>query len=65
MAQTKFVLTKALKAKLRPVVVINKMDRKGAIRVDEVEGEVHISLPFPNRLRSSIFFPLWTLQRNR
>lgn len=40
MAQTKFVLSKALKAKLRPIVVINKMDRKGAIRVDEVEGEV-------------------------
>lgn len=40
MAQTKFVLTKALRAGLRPIVVINKMDRKGATRVDEVEGEV-------------------------
>ncbi len=53
MAQTKFVLSKALKAKLRPIVVINKMDRKGAIRVDEVEGET----PSNIRLRMSHLQP--------
>lgn len=40
MAQTKFVLTKALRAGLRPIVVINKMDRKMASRVEEVEEEI-------------------------
>ena len=39
MTQTKFVLGKALKANLRPVVVINKVDRPTA-RVGEVENEV-------------------------
>ncbi|KYQ90744.1 elongation factor tu family protein [Tieghemostelium lacteum] len=39
MAQTKFVLSKALQAGLRPIVVINKMDRNTA-RVDEVENEI-------------------------
>eukprot|EP01133_Synstelium_polycarpum_P019107 gene19107-22883_t len=39
MAQTKFVLSKALQAGLRPIVVINKMDRS-TIRVDEVELEI-------------------------
>ena len=39
MAQTKFVLQKALKQKLRPIVIINKIDRPGA-RVKEVENEV-------------------------
>ncbi|GAM20911.1 hypothetical protein SAMD00019534_040860, partial [Acytostelium subglobosum LB1] len=39
MAQTKFVLSKALQAGLRPIVVINKMDRT-TIRVDEVESEI-------------------------
>ncbi len=40
MAQTKFVLSKALKAGLKPLVVLNKMDRKERIRPDEVEGDV-------------------------
>lgn len=40
MTQTKFVLSKALKAKLKPIVVLNKMDRKDRIRVDEVETEL-------------------------
>eukprot|EP01114_Cavostelium_apophysatum_P013740 TRINITY_DN3395_c0_g1_i2.p1 TRINITY_DN3395_c0_g1~~TRINITY_DN3395_c0_g1_i2.p1 ORF type:complete len:514 (+),score=140.44 TRINITY_DN3395_c0_g1_i2:119-1660(+) len=40
MAQTKFVLSKALKAQLRPIVVLNKMDRIDKIRVDEVETEI-------------------------
>jgi GTP-binding protein len=39
MPQTKFVLTKALELGLRPVVVINKID-KPARRVDEVEDEL-------------------------
>jgi GTP-binding protein len=39
MPQTKFVLTKALKLGLCPIVVINKVDRPDA-RVDEVVNEV-------------------------
>lgn len=39
MPQTKFVLTKALKLGLRPVVVINKVDKPDA-RVDEVHNEI-------------------------
>ena len=39
MPQTKFVLQKALDLKLRPVVVINKID-KPAARIDEVKDEI-------------------------
>lgn len=39
MAQTKFVLEKALEANLRPIVVINKIDKPGA-RIKEVEDEL-------------------------
>ncbi|MDP7246489.1 MAG: GTP-binding protein, partial [Planctomycetota bacterium] len=39
MPQTRFVLSKAFAAGLRPVVVVNKMDRQDA-RPDEVLGEV-------------------------
>lgn len=39
MTQTKFVLSKALKQGLKPIVIINKVDRPGA-RVKEVENEV-------------------------
>ncbi|MBN8530343.1 MAG: translational GTPase TypA [Alphaproteobacteria bacterium] len=39
MPQTKFVLTKALARGLRPIVVINKVDRPDA-RIDEVHNEV-------------------------
>ena len=39
MPQTKFVLSKALDLKLKPVVIINKID-KPAARIDEVLGEV-------------------------
>jgi|FLOH01.1.fsa_nt_gi GTP-binding protein len=39
MPQTRFVLQKAFQNKLRPLVVVNKMDRKDA-RADEVLGEV-------------------------
>ncbi|MFY9264762.1 MAG: translational GTPase TypA [Solirubrobacterales bacterium] len=39
MPQTKFVLTKALQNGLKPIVVINKID-KAASRIDEVESEL-------------------------
>jgi len=39
MTQTKFVLNKALKRGLRPLVVLNKVDRD-TCRVDEVESEI-------------------------
>ncbi|MBL3284787.1 GTP-binding protein TypA/BipA [Rickettsiales endosymbiont of Paramecium tredecaurelia] len=39
MPQTKFVLTKALKLGLKPIVLINKIDRQDA-RVDEVLDEI-------------------------
>ena len=39
MPQTKFVLQKALGLKLKPVVIINKID-KPAARIDEVESEI-------------------------
>lgn len=39
MAQTKYVLSKALGHSLRPIVVLNKMDRD-TIRPDDVETEV-------------------------
>lgn len=39
MPQTKFVLTKALKLGLKPIVVINKVDRSDS-RVDEVLNEI-------------------------
>ena len=41
MTQTKFVLSKALARGLKPIVVLNKMDRD-SIRVDDVETEVLI-----------------------
>jgi len=39
MPQTKFVLKKALDRGLKPIVVINKVDRPSS-RVDEVESEI-------------------------
>lgn len=39
MPQTKFVLQKALDLRLKPVVIINKID-KPAARIDEVESEI-------------------------
>lgn len=39
MPQTKFVLTRALKLGLKPVVVINKIDKDGS-RIAEVEDEI-------------------------
>src|ERR1022692_3192832 len=43
--QTRYVLTKALEAKLPPIVVINKIDRPDA-RVPEVLNEILPSGPF-------------------
>jgi GTP-binding protein len=39
MSQTKFVLSKALAANKKPIVVMNKIDREGN-RAEEVEGEI-------------------------
>lgn len=39
MPQTKFVLSKALAAELKPIVIINKIDKPGK-RIDEVENEL-------------------------
>ncbi len=39
MPQTKFVLEKALEAELKPIVIINKIDKPGA-RIAEVENEL-------------------------
>lgn len=39
MPQTKFVLKKALSHKIKPIIVINKVDRESA-RVEEVENEI-------------------------
>ncbi len=39
MPQTKYVLRKALEHKLKPIVVINKIDRPDA-RISDVEGEI-------------------------
>ena len=39
MPQTKFVLSKALAAELKPIVIINKIDKSGS-RIKEVEDEV-------------------------
>ena len=40
MPQTKFVLNKALAAKLRPIVVINKVDKEARRVPGGVENEV-------------------------
>lgn len=39
MPQTKFVLSKALGLHLKPIVIINKIDKPGS-RIDEVESEI-------------------------
>ena len=57
MTQTKFVLTKALKAGLKPVVVINKVDRPTA-RVGEVENEVFDLFANLNASDEQMEFPI-------
>ncbi len=39
MPQTKFVLTKALASELKPIVIINKIDKTGS-RIEQVENEL-------------------------
>ena len=39
MTQTKFVLSKALETGLKPIVIINKVDRTSS-RIGEVENEI-------------------------
>ena len=67
MAQTKFVLSKALKANLKPIVVMNKMDRDALSdeRIDECEAEVKNSkkkkknLKIQKKKRFLISFQCW------
>ncbi len=56
MAQTKFVLSKALSYGLKPIVVLNKMDRD-TIRPDEVESEARpLPIIITSRSRVAPFF---------
>jgi len=53
--QTRYVLSKALEAKLSPIVVINKIDRPDA-RVQEVLNEVYDLSSTLTRTRTSLIF---------
>jgi len=57
MPQTRFVLTKALKHKLKPVVVINKVDRENS-RPDDVVNEVFDLLVSLGADDEALDFPL-------
>lgn len=57
MPQTKFVLTKALKLGLKPIVVINKADKPEA-RVDEVLNEVFDLFVLLDANESQLDFPV-------
>src|SRR4030043_1365710 len=57
MPQTRFVLTKALEHKLKPVVVINKVDRENS-RPDDVVNEVFDLLAGPGAEGKSLDFTL-------
>ncbi|MFH1718808.1 MAG: translational GTPase TypA [Planctomycetota bacterium] len=57
MPQTRFVLSKALEHKLRPVVVVNKVDRLNS-RPDDVVNEVFDLLVSLNASSESLDFPL-------
>ena len=57
MAQTKFVLAKALKRGIRPIVVINKVD-KDTSRVNEVESEVFDLFAFLDATEEQLNFPV-------
>ncbi|MHC4564886.1 MAG: translational GTPase TypA [Planctomycetota bacterium] len=57
MPQTRFVLTKALEHKLRPIVVINKVDRENS-RPDDVVNEVFDLLVQLEAESEALDFPL-------
>jgi len=57
MPQTRFVLTKALEHKLRPIVVINKVDRENS-RPDDVVNEVFDLLVQLDAVPEALDFPL-------
>jgi GTP-binding protein len=57
MPQTRFVLSKALEHKLRPIVVINKVDRKNS-RPDDVVNEVFDLLGSLGAEDEALDFPL-------
>ena len=58
MPQTKFVLRKALELDLKPVVIINKID-KPAARVDEVLSEVESLFLELATKESQLFYPVY------
>jgi len=57
MPQTRFVLTKALEHKLRPIVVVNKVDRENS-RPDDVVNEVFDLLVQLDADNDALDFPL-------
>jgi len=57
MPQTRFVLTKALEHKLRPIVVVNKVDRENS-RPDDVVNEVFDLLVLLDADNEALDFPL-------
>jgi len=57
MPQTRFVLTKALEHKLRPIVVVNKVDRENS-RPDDVVNEVFDLLVQLDADSNALDFPL-------
>ena len=58
MPQTKFVLQKALDLKLKPVVIINKID-KPAARIDEVLSEIESLFLELATDESQLFYPVY------
>lgn len=58
MPQTKFVLQKALDLKLKPVVIINKID-KPAARIEEVKSEIESLFLELATDESQLFYPVY------
>ena len=58
MPQTKFVLQKALELNLRPVVIINKID-KPAARIEEVKSEIETLFLELATDESQLFYPIY------
>jgi GTP-binding protein len=58
MPQTKFVLQKALELNLKPVVIINKID-KPAARIEEVKGEIESLFLELATDESQLFYPVY------